>query len=344
MADEGGDAGGQRLGTGAGARGAARATAGDLLDRRDPGGGDGSRGGGRGGRVAPVRPAVQGRRPEAVRTRPVGGVRDRASALRPVPGHGPGQRAGPARGAADADAVRGGRPVRAAGGTGGSAAGPGRGALRALAAARSRPAPAPAAPRVPAVDQSDTPGLPPLPHAAAVVRRLSERLPRTTVLTGAQATREKLLNSLPDHPYLHFSGHGTQDPTDSSGGALYLHDHERSGPLTVADISRLRLADARLAYLSACETARGAATLPDEAAHLAGTLQLAGFTHVVAAQWAVDDARALRVADTFYAGLTTPGDGIAPDRAAHALHTAVQYLRRRNSDPLWWAAYVHTGP
>ncbi|MFI9610896.1 CHAT domain-containing protein [Streptomyces sp. NPDC052023] len=165
--------------------------------------------------------------------------------------------------------------------------------LRALAAARSRPAPAPAAPRVPAVDQSDTPGLPRLPHAAAEVRRLSGRLPRTTVLTGAQATREKLLNTLPDHPYLHFSGHGTQDPTDPSGGALYLHDHERSGPLTVADISRLRLADARLAYLSACETARGAATLPDEAAHLAGT-------------------------SSNYAA--------------------------RTATPLWWAAYVHTGP
>ncbi|MBG0854162.1 CHAT domain-containing protein [Streptomyces spinoverrucosus] len=215
--------------------------------------------------------------------------------------------------------------------------------LRALAAAQTRPTP-PATPHILAVDQSDTPGLPPLPHAAAEVRRLSKRIPRTTVLSGPQATRQKLLNTLPTHPYLHFSGHGTQDPTDSAGGALYLHDHEQSGPLTVADISRLRLTDAQLAFLSACETARGAAAVPDEAAHLAGTLQLAGFTHVVAAQWAVDDACALKVADTFYAGLTTPDHRITPDQAAQALHTAVQRLRRENSDPLWWAAYVHTGP
>nr|WP_240981345.1 CHAT domain-containing protein [Streptomyces sp. N502] len=185
---------------------------------------------------------------------------------------------------------------------------------------------------------------PPLPQAAAEVRRLSHRIPHTTVLTGREATREKLLTTLPTHPYLHFSGHGTQDPTDSSGGALYLHDHEQSGPLTITDISRLRLTDAQLAYLSACETARGAAAVPDEAAHLAGTLQLAGFTHVVAAQWAVDDACALKVADTFYAGLTTPDHRITPDRAAQALHTAVQRLRHENRDPLWWAAYVHTGP
>ncbi|WP_171134062.1 CHAT domain-containing protein [Streptomyces sp. Z423-1] len=215
--------------------------------------------------------------------------------------------------------------------------------LRALAAAQSHPTPPPT-PRMLAVDQSATPGLPPLPQAAAEVRRLSHRIPHTTVLTGREATREKLLTTLPTHPYLHFSGHGTQDPTDSSGGALYLHDHEQSGPLTITDISRLRLTDAQLAYLSACETARGAAAVPDEAAHLAGTLQLAGFTHVVAAQWAVDDACALKVADTFYAGLTTPDHRITPDRAAQALHTAVQRLRHENRDPLWWAAYVHTGP
>ncbi|ARZ66002.1 hypothetical protein SMD11_0336 [Streptomyces albireticuli] len=206
--------------------------------------------------------------------------------------------------------------------------------------------------RMLAVDQSDTPGLPPLPHARAEVRLLSGRVPRTTILAGRRASRTAVLDALPAHSFLHFSGHGSQNPEDSAGGALYCHDHERSGPLTVADISRLRLSHARLAFLSACETARGAAGLPDEAVHLAGALQLAGFTHVVAAQWAVDDESALRAAEDFYAGLTRPrspgGPGdpgdLDPDRAATALHSAVQRLRARDDDPLWWAAYVHTGP
>lgn len=200
--------------------------------------------------------------------------------------------------------------------------------------------------RMLAVDQSDTPGLPPLPHARAEVRLLSGRVARTTILAGRRASRAALLDALPAHSFLHFSGHGGQNPRDPAGGALYCHDHERSGPLTVADISRLRLDHARLAFLSACETARGAAGLPDEAVHLAGALQLAGFTHVVAAQWVVDDESALRAAEDFYAGLTThraPGE-LDPDRAARALHGAVRRLRERDDDPLWWAAYVHTGP
>ncbi|MFJ3668114.1 CHAT domain-containing protein [Streptomyces sp. NPDC090106] len=217
--------------------------------------------------------------------------------------------------------------------------------LRALAAGNSAAADEEEDGRLLAVDQSDTPGLPPLPHARQEIEDLTSALGgAATVLAGATATRERLLSALPAHPCLHFSGHGTQDPTDSAGGALYLHDHATAGPLTVADISRLRLRRARLAYLSACETARGAAVLPDEAVHLAGALQLAGFTHVVAAQWVVDDARATQVAETFYGGLRS-GPALAPDRAAHALHEAVGRLRRQpDAHPLWWAAFVHTGP
>ncbi|WP_157848464.1 CHAT domain-containing protein [Streptomyces scopuliridis] len=203
--------------------------------------------------------------------------------------------------------------------------------------------------RMLAVDQSDTPGLPPLPQARAEVRLLADRVPRTTVLSGPRASRAAVLDTLRSHSFLHFSGHGSQDPTDSAGGALYCHDHRQAGPLTVADISRLRLDRARLAFLSACETARGAAGLPDEAVHLAGALQLAGFTHVVAAQWVVDDACALRAADFFYTGLMRPPRpdapaGLDPGRAATALHTAVQRLRERDDDPLSWAAYIHAGP
>ncbi|WP_328972124.1 CHAT domain-containing protein [Streptomyces sp. NBC_00239] len=238
--------------------------------------------------------------------------------------------------------------------------------LRALAVQTGPDGPGgadPGAGRLLAVDASEAPGLPALPHARAEARLLTDRVAGTTLLAGDRASRRALLDALPAHAFLHFAGHGSQDPGDSAGGALYCHDHGRAGPLTAADIARLRLDRAELAFLSACETARGAAGLPDEAVHLAGALQLAGFTHVVAAQWAVDDASALRAVDHFYAGLAAPGaaaagtpgtgaagprggsvGGLDAGRAATALHGAVQRLREQDDDPLWWAAYVHTGP
>ncbi|KAJ7090154.1 hypothetical protein C8R44DRAFT_648448, partial [Mycena epipterygia] len=40
-----------------------------------------------------------------------------------------------------------------------------------------------------------------------------------------------------------------------------------------------------LAFLSACETAKGDCTVPDEAIHLAATLLFSGFRGVVAIMW-----------------------------------------------------------
>ncbi len=195
------------------------------------------------------------------------------------------------------------------------------------------------------VDQSEVPGLAPLPHARAEAHMLTERLPGATLLKGSEASRAAILQALLEHPMLHFSGHGRQDWNDAAGGVLYCGERGESETLTVTDISRLRLGDARLAFLSACETARGTAEVPDEALHLSGALQLAGFAHVVAAQWTVDDEFARRLTEEFYEELRPSDTGdLAPDEAARALHRAVQRLRSEADDPIRWAAYIHTGP
>jgi hypothetical protein len=54
----------------------------------------------------------------------------------------------------------------------------------------------------------------------------------------------------------------------------------------------------------------------------------------------------VRAAEHFYDGLMPPDapGHLDPGRAATVLHTAVQRLREGDDVPLWWAAYVHTGP
>ncbi|MEU6861536.1 CHAT domain-containing protein [Glycomyces sp. NPDC046736] len=193
-----------------------------------------------------------------------------------------------------------------------------------------------------AVDLSATPGLPPLPHAKAEVGALLEAVPDATLLEGPDAHRDAVLRGLESHALLHFAGHGAQDPARFPGGALFCHDH----PLTLADLAHRRSPSARLAYLSACETAWGAEDLPDEALHLAGAMQLAGFDHVVAAQWSVDDVCAVATSMMFYKGLTDPTTSgtLNPDKAATALHAATTQLRRQDTPTLLWASYVHIGP
>ncbi|MEV0176109.1 CHAT domain-containing protein [Streptomyces sp. NPDC050803] len=212
--------------------------------------------------------------------------------------------------------------------------------VRALAQARRRAAGSASSFLVVAVPQA--PAARPLPGAVAESALLARMLPAAHRLTGEAATRDAVVDGLGEHTWLHFCGHGTAEPATPSGSRLIVHDH-LDHPLTVAAISRLDLPGAELAYLSACTTARTGLTVMDEALHLAGALQLAGFRHVVGTLWDIDDTVAVRIAERVYTGLGAPRP--VADRAAYAVRAAVRETRDRYpTTPSLWAAHLHTGP
>ena len=107
----------------------------------------------------------------------------------------------------------------------------------------------------------------------------------------------------------------------------------------------LTLDHARLAYLSACSTARtGDTSLLDEAIHLATAFQLAGFPHVIGTLWEINDEIAVEIAEAFYAALADPGGTLDPDRAARALHHAARAQRDlQPAAPYLWGSHIHAG-
>lgn len=205
--------------------------------------------------------------------------------------------------------------------------------IRALLHARSRPVPSRR--RLLSVAMAQTPGQAPLPatlaEAEALVRRLGGEYP----LVDAAATHGNVMSALASASWVHFACHAHSDPASPSNSHLLLHDR----PMSIAEVSRLRLEFAELAYLSACSTARGSAGLADEAIHIASAFQLAGYRHVVGTLWPIDDTTAAGVADGFYRRLT---DGTSP---ADALHMVIRSMRdEQRLIPSQWAAYVHAGP
>ncbi|MFD5449505.1 CHAT domain-containing protein [Streptomyces sp. NPDC127100] len=214
---------------------------------------------------------------------------------------------------------------------------------RGLARARA-PRPRPAgqarsAVRTAVVAVPEAPGAGSLPGAIAEAALLARLVPSATVLT--EPTRAAVLDTLQDHRIVHFACHHRPARIDPWQGTLLLPDH-RTDPLTVSDISALRL-DGGLAYLSACSTMLTRFT--DEALHLSGAFQLAGYRHVVGTLWPVGDRPAQQLAGDFYGLLTR--DGRHPpdlDGAAVALHHAVRSLRAKYPrTPTLWAAHTHTG-
>jgi CHAT domain-containing protein len=183
--------------------------------------------------------------------------------------------------------------------------------------------------------------LSPLPGARAEAEFFANASPLAHTLHIADsATHAAVTADLRTHAYAHFACHGGQNLQQPSTGALYLRDK----PLTVLDVAELDLAHAELAYLSACSTAIGGTTLPDEAIHLAAALQLAGYRHVIATLWTIADRTAVEVTTTMYTGLAGPS-GLRLDQTARLLHRTVRALRdAAPRNPAMWASYVHFGP
>jgi CHAT domain-containing protein len=97
---------------------------------------------------------------------------------------------------------------------------------------------------------------------------------------NVEASMRTLLDKLPEAHIFHYAGLGIQkeDPLQS---CLMLND----GPVTISALMSLKLPNAMFAFLSACETARGDRSQPDEALHLAASLLFCGFRSVIGTMW-----------------------------------------------------------
>jgi CHAT domain-containing protein len=182
---------------------------------------------------------------------------------------------------------------------------------------------------------------------AQVLNTVSTRIMRAEVLS--------LLENTPAH-VLHLACHGIQD-ADPLNSAILLHD----GQLTIEDIMQLSLSQATLAYLSACQTAKGDQNAPDQAVHIAASMLFCGFRSIIGTLWCVadfvscflsaltprnhrlmSDEDGPRLARRFYEVLFER-EQIDLDDIPYALDAAVQTLRS-DGVPAWrWALFMHMG-
>jgi len=121
--------------------------------------------------------------------------------------------------------------------------------------------------------------------------------PDVKVLADTKATSDKVLEAIPNHSVVHLACHGYANLDHPLRSGLLLANNES---INVRDILRLRLAEARLAILSACESALAGTTLPDEVVGLPASLIQAGFSGVIASQWSVYDITTFMVMCSLY--------------------------------------------
>ncbi|KAG1809494.1 TPR-like protein [Suillus variegatus] len=174
-----------------------------------------------------------------------------------------------------------------------------------------------------------------------LVRRLVPPPPTVSFskITSVDATKSTALRALRDNTWFHLACHGTQRFDEPFKSAFLMRDQ----PLSLLDIAQMDLSRHQFGFLSACETAVGTFSTPDEVIHLAAGLQFAGVKSVIGTLWKVDDGTVQRLVELFYKNLC--GDGtMNSKRAARALHRAVQSLASDRDIPLAQRiVFVHIG-
>ncbi|KAG2150202.1 CHAT domain-containing protein [Suillus bovinus] len=158
-------------------------------------------------------------------------------------------------------------------------------------------------------------------------------------ITSVDATKSRALCALREHTWFHLACHGTQRFDEPFQSAFLMRDQ----PLSLLDIVQMDLSQHNFAFLSACETAVGDFSTPDEVIHLAAGLQFAGVRSVVGTLWKVNDDTVQRLVKAFYEKFCEGGP-MNPRRAARALHRAVQSLASDVDIPLAQRiVFVHIG-
>ena len=199
--------------------------------------------------------------------------------------------------------------------------------------------------RLLAISQPATPGQNPLPGTTReadviqMVQGQTDRL-RVTRLDDQEATVSAVLQHMKECSWAHLACHGVQDSVKPTDSAFLLIDH----PLTLREIMKQSFSHTELAFLSACQTAKGDSGLPEEAIHLAAGMLMTGYASVVGTMWSIQDSDAPLVAEKFYKYMMEEAGGDST-RAAYALHYAVAALRDVAGEEKFarWAPFIHLG-
>ena len=163
---------------------------------------------------------------------------------------------------------------------------------------------------------------------------------RTTQLNDQEATVAAVLQGMEGCNWIHLACHGIQDATNATDSAFVLID----GKLTLKEIMKRSFSHTELAFLSACQTAKGDKYLREEAIHLAAGMLMAGYGSIVGSMWSIRDDDGPIIAEYFYRYLIEEAGGDS-GQAAYALHHAVAHLRdvRGENNFASWVPFVHLG-
>ncbi|KAM6494494.1 CHAT domain containing protein [Amanita muscaria] len=152
------------------------------------------------------------------------------------------------------------------------------------------------------------------------------------------STRNISLRTLQRNEWVHLSCHGVQHLQAPYKSCFLMKDE----PLTLLDISTTDLRNHEFAFLSACETATGDASSPDEVIHLAAGLHFSGVKSVIGTMWEVEDKTVGLLVEAFYKNMFADGK-VDCTKAAEALSKALRSPAVKKMPLSQRIVFIHIG-
>jgi len=196
----------------------------------------------------------------------------------------------------------------------------------------------------PQLDTAIAAELPPLPGASREAKAVAQLYRQPQLLTGADASRDRVLELLPKYGVFHFAGHAVAngDQPELSYLALGSERSNEAGTVHAGEIAKMRLSNLQIVVLSACSTLNPRRSRMGAIAGLAYSFLRAGAPATVSTLWDVDDDVTTELLVSFHKNFS---NGMA---AAEALRLAQQEALRSPRpelrSPKAWGAFVYTGP
>ena len=179
--------------------------------------------------------------------------------------------------------------------------------------------------------------LPRLAMADAEAAAIGRTYAVSTVLLGADATRERFLAA--NGEVVHFAGHSVMnDRFPFLASMLFAPGHDDSGVMLAADLAAHRFTRTKLLVLATCDGAAGKAVAGEGVLSLARVFLDGGVPSVIASRWPVDDAsHPLLLA--LHEEIVGGRDGAAALRASQ-----LRMLREQPAAPVRvWAGFTALG-
>lgn len=196
----------------------------------------------------------------------------------------------------------------------------------------------------PRFDHTQFPQLPDLPVAALEANDVARNYSHSRVLTNQNATETAVKSEIKKASIIHLATHSVIDQRSSPNSRLILANSVISdgedGSLRSYEIARMRLPQARLVVLSACQSGVERFYRGEGMIGLSRAFLVTGVPSVVASLWAVDSEAAEILMVDFHHQLKNYSVAQSLRRAQLNL---LRYANRQYSLPYYWAAFSAMG-